>query len=43
MEQRLFGFRFDSLYADGLSMKLEFLSKGFTTLATIQGLELKTE
>ena len=43
MEQRFFGFRFDNLYADGLSMKLETLNKVFTTFATIQGLELKSE
>ena len=43
MEQRFFGFRFDNLYADGLSMNLETLNKVFTTLATIQGLELKSE
>ena len=43
MEQRFFGFRFDNLYAGGLSMKLETLNKVFTTLATIQELELKTE
>ena len=43
MEQRFFGFRFDNLHADGLSMKLETLNKVFTTLTTIQGLELKSE
>ena len=43
MEQRFFGFRFDDLHADGLSMSLETLNKVFTTLATVQGLELKTE
>ena len=43
MEQRFFGFRFDNLHADGLSMNLETLNKVFTTLATIQGLELKSE
>ena len=43
MEQRFFGFRFDNLYAGGLSMKLETLNKVFTTLATIQGLEFRTE
>ena len=43
MEQRFFGFRFDALNADGLSMGLETLNKVFTTLATVQGLELKTE
>ena len=43
MEQRFFGFRFDNLHADGLSMKLETLNKVFTTLATIQGLEPKSE
>ena len=39
MEQRFFGFRFDDLHADGLSMSLETLKKVFTTIATIQGLE----
>ena len=43
MEQRFFGFRFDDLNADGLSMSLETLNKVFTTLATVQGLELKSE
>ena len=43
MEQRFFGFRLDFLNADGLSMGPETLSKVFTTLATIQDLELKTE
>ena len=43
MEQRFFGFRFDDLEADGLSMNLESLNKVFTTLATVQGLELKSE
>ena len=43
MEQRFFGFRFDDLNADGLSMNLKTLNKVFTTLATVQGLELKTE
>ena len=43
MEQRFFGFRFDDLLAEGLSLKLETLNKVFTTLATIQGLELKSE
>ena len=43
MEQRFFGFRFDDLCAEGLSLKLETLNKVFTTLATIQGLELKSE
>ena len=43
MEQRFFGFRFDALNADGLSMSLETLNKVFTTLATVQGLELKSE
>ena len=43
MEQRFFGFRFDNLCADGLSLKLEILNKVFTNLATIHGLELKTE
>ena len=43
MGQRFFGFRFDNLHADGLSMSLETLNKVFTTLATAQGLELKSE
>ena len=43
MEQRFFGFRFDDLHADGLSMSLESLNKVFTTLATVQGLELNSE
>ena len=43
MEQRFFGFRFDDLNADGLPMNLKTLNKVFTTLATVQGLELKTE
>ena len=43
MEQRFFGFRFDDLNADGLSLGLKTLNKVFTTLETIQGLELKTE
>ena len=43
LEQRFFSFRFSNLHADGLSMKLETLNKVFTTLATIQGLELKSE
>ena len=43
MEQRFFGFRFDDLNAEGLSMNLETLNRVFTTLATVQGLELKTE
>ena len=43
MEQRFFGFRFDDLNADGLSLDLKTLNKVFTTLETIQGLELKTE
>ena len=43
MEQRFFGFRFDDLNADGLSLGLKTLSKVFTSLETIQGLELKTE
>ena len=43
MEQRFFGFRFDDLQADGLSMGLESLNKVFTTLATVQGMELKSE
>ena len=42
MEQRFFGFRFETLHADGISMNLETLNKVFTTLATIQGLELKS-
>ena len=43
MEQRFFGFRFDDLNAEGLSLDLKALNKVFTTLETIQGLELKTE
>ena len=43
MEQRFFGFRFDDLNAEGLSLGLKTLSKVFTSLETIQGLELKTE
>ena len=43
MEQRFFGFRFDDLNADGLSLDLKTLNKVFTTLETIQGMDLKTE
>ena len=43
MEQRFFGFRFDDLNAAGLSLDLKTLSKVFTTLETIQGMDLKTE
>ena len=43
MEQRFFGFRFDDLNAEGLSLDLKTLNKVFTTLETVQGLELKTE
>ena len=43
MEQRFFGFRFDDLNVEGLSMNHETLSKVFTTVATVQGLELKLE
>ena len=43
MEQRFFGFRFDDLNAEGLSLDLKTLNRVFTTLETIQGLELKTE
>ena len=43
MEQRFFGFRCDDLQADGLSMGLESLNKVFTTLATVQGMELKSQ
>ena len=43
MEQRFFGFRFDDLHADGLSMSLETLKKVFDRITTIQGLRLKSE
>ena len=43
MEQRFFGFRLDDLNAEGLSLDLRTLHKVFTTLETVQGLELKTE
>ena len=43
MEQRFFGFRFDDLNAAGLSLDLKTLNKVFTTLETIQGIDLKTE
>ena len=43
MEQRFFGFRFDDINASGLSLDLETLNKVFTTLETIQGIDLKTE
>ena len=43
MEQRFFGFRFDDLDAAGLSLDLKTLNKVFTTLETIQGIDLKTE
>ena len=43
MEQRFFGFRFDDLNAAGLSLDLKTLNKVFTTLETIQGMDLKTE
>ena len=43
MEQRFFGFRFDDLNAFGLSLDLKTLNKVFTTLETIQGMDLKTE
>ena len=43
MEQRFFGFRFDDLNADGLSLGLKTLNKVFTTLETVEHLGLKTE
>ena len=43
MEQRFFGFRFDDINATGLSLDLDSLNKVFTTLETIQGIDLKTE
>ena len=43
MEQRFFGFRFDDLNAEGLSLDLKTLNKVFTTLETIQGMDLKAE
>ena len=43
MEQRFFGFRFDDIIATDLSLDLESLNKVFTTLETIQGIDLKTE
>ena len=42
MEQRFFGFRFENLSAEGLSLKFHTLNKVFTTLATIQELPQKT-
>ena len=42
MEQRFFGFRFENLSADGLTLDFHTLNKVFTTLATIQELPLKT-
>ena len=43
MEQRFFGFRFSDLNAAGLSFDLKTLNKVFTTLETIQGMNLKTK
>ena len=42
MEQRFFGFRFENLSADGLTLPFLTLNKVFTTMATIQELPLKT-
>ena len=42
MEQRFFGFRFESLSAEGLTLPFATLNKVFTTMATIQELPSKT-
>ena len=42
MEQRFFGFRFESLSAEGLALSFVTLNKVFTTMSTIQELPLKT-
>ena len=43
MEQRFFGFRFESLTAERLTLPFVTLNKVFTTMATIQELPSKTK
>ena len=42
LEQRFFGFRFENLSSDGLTLSFRTLNKVFTVMATIQELPAKT-